>query len=91
VSADGFRILPEGTLTESIVNDAHFTEITDDGEIYVLYRIVKFTHFTDSPHLNWTHRANVVGVRKPNMGVALLRVVDRTIEDSHVTSTYEQE
>jgi hypothetical protein len=33
----------------------------------------------------WTHMANVVRVRNPSLGVALLQVVDRVIEDARVT------
>jgi hypothetical protein len=90
-SDDAFRILSETTLSESIVDDTLFTDVTDDGEIYTSYRIVRFTHVADSPHLHWTHRANVVGVRAPHLGVALLRVDNRSIEDSRVEVTFTQD
>ena len=80
-----FRLLPEGVDALSIVDDLEFTEVSRDGEIYTRYRIVRFTHeATDQPD-GWTHMANVVRVRRQALGVALLKVSDRIIEDAIVT------
>lgn len=80
-----FRLLPEGTETSAIVDDPEFTEITRNGEVYTLFRIVRFTHEASDHPEGWTHMANVVRVRTPALGVALLRVVDRVIDDACVT------
>ena len=80
-----FRLLPEQFDTYSVVDDVEFTDVSRDGEIYTRYRIVRITHEAESHPDGWTHMANVVRVRKKALGVALLRVKDRIIEDSQVT------
>lgn len=84
---DAFRILPEGTNVDDFVDNGVFTDVTEDGEVYTLYRIVRITHEAIGPSIHWTHRANVTAVRSDQFGVALLRVRNRVIEDSQVTST----
>ncbi|MEN9301089.1 MAG: hypothetical protein RLZZ254_870 [Actinomycetota bacterium] len=84
---DAFRILPEGTNVDDFVDNGVFTDVTDDGEVYTLYRIVRITHEATTPHVHWTHRANVTAVRSDQFGVALLRIVDRIIHSSQVTIT----
>jgi len=80
-----FQLLPEGTETSSIVDDAEFTEVTRNGEVYTLFRVVRITHESSNHPRGWTHMANVVRVREPALGVALLKVIDRVIEDASVT------
>ena len=80
-----FDLLPEGTPTGDIVDDPEFTEVTRNGEVYTLYRIVRITHEASDHPQGWTHMANVVRVRTPALGVALLQIVDRVIEDARVT------
>ena len=80
-----FDLLPEGHLPDEVVDDPEFTHITNNGEVYTLYRIVRFTHEVFDHPEGWTHMANVVRVRRRALGVALLRVVDRAIEDATVT------
>lgn len=82
---DGFRLLPEGAYVDDFVGDPVFTDITVDGEVYTLYRIVRVTHEAINQNLHWTHRANVAAVRSNLFGVALLRVIDRVIQDARVT------
>lgn len=85
MSDEVFRLLPEAVATDDIVDDPEFTEVTRNGEVYTLFRIVRFTHeATDHPE-GWTHLANIVRVRNPAIGVAHLRVVERAIEDAKVT------
>lgn len=88
---DAFRILPEGTNVDDFVDNGVFTDVTEDGEVYTLYRIVRITHEATTPHVHWTHRANVTAVRSDQFGVALLRVLNRVIEDSQVTRTQNHE
>ncbi len=85
MNESAFRLLPEGFLTESIIDDPVFTEITDDGEVYTLYRIVRVTHEASDHPDGWTHRANVAQVRKQRIGVALLVVAERVILTARVT------
>lgn len=82
-----FRLLPESTAVDEIVDDPEFTDVTNDGETYTRYRVVRFTHESTASSGSWTHRANITRVRVPAIGVALLRVVDRIIDDSQVTMT----
>lgn len=78
-------MLPESQLSGEFVDDIEFTEVTGLGEIYTLYRIVRFTNLVHDHPDGWTHMANVVRVRENALGVALLRILDRHIEDAHVT------
>lgn len=84
MTTDPFSLLPEGTHTAEIVDDEEFTEVTRNGEVYTLYRIVRITHEATNHPDGWTHMANVVRVRNPAIGVALLLVVNRVIEDARV-------
>lgn len=80
-----FRLLPEGLAVDAVVDDHEFTEVTNDGEVYTLYRIVRFTHEAIDHVGPWTHQANVARVRIPAMGTAMLRIVDRSVEASRVS------
>ncbi|NBP53077.1 MAG: hypothetical protein EBU67_02065 [Actinobacteria bacterium] len=73
MSDEVFRLLPESVPTDDIVDDPEFTEVTRNGEIYTLFRIVRVTH------------ESVVRIRKPAIGVAHLRIIARVIEDAKVT------
>lgn len=85
MSGELFRLLSEGHDPLDVVDDVEFTDVTSNGEVYTLYRIVRFTHEATGDPDRWTHMANVSRVREPALGVALLRVVDRAIEDSRIT------
>lgn len=79
------RLLPEGLPTTDLVDDIEFTEVTDNGEVYTLYRIVRFTEEFIGHREGWTHVANVVRVREPAIGVAYLQVQGRVILEARVT------
>ena len=82
---ESWTLLPENHDASTLVDDTEFTEITEDGEIYTRYVVVRFTHeIKDSPD-GWTHVANVSRVRRPAIGTALLSVKDRQILESKVT------
>ena len=85
MSDDAFRLLPEGFPTDSVVDDPEFTVVSDNGEVYTLFRIVRVTHEAIHHPDGWTHMANVVRVRNPALGVARLRIADRVIEEAAVT------
>lgn len=79
------RLLPEALPVSEVLDDPEFTDVTTDGEVYTRYRVVRLTHeFTAHPE-GWTHLANVVRMREPAIGVALLQVKARSIEESRVT------
>lgn len=82
-----FRILSELLKVEDFVDDPVFTDVTDHGEIYTRYRITRFTHEIFEHPEGWTHLANVTPERQPGIGVAILRVEKRAIEESAVTMT----
>ena len=68
----------------SVLDDPEFTEVTMDGEVYTLYRVVRLTHeFVRHPD-GWTHLANVARIREPAIGVAHLQVIERAIEEARV-------
>ena len=68
----------------SVLDDPEFTEVTMDGEVYTLYRVVRLTHeFVRHPE-GWTHLANVARIREPAIGVAHLHVIERAIEEARV-------
>lgn len=85
MNADNYRILPEGTDTSEVVDDPEFTDVTENGEVYTLYRIVRITHEVTGHPEGWTHVANVVRVRDTAIGTALLRVIDRIIDDARTS------
>jgi hypothetical protein len=84
MSDEVFQLLPESVPTDDIVDDPEFTEVTRNGEIYTLFRIVRVTHESTNHPDGWTHLANVVRIRKPAIGVAHLRIIARVIEDAKV-------
>ncbi len=79
------RLLPEGLSTTDLVDDIGFTEVTDNGEVYTLFRIVRVTEELIGHFEGWTHVANVVRVREPARGVAHLQIRDRSIHEARVT------
>lgn len=78
------RLLPESHSPLTLIDDLYFTDVTANGEIYTLYRVVRFTHELFNHPLGWTHLANVASVRKPALGVAHLLIVDRVVHESSV-------
>jgi hypothetical protein len=80
-------VLSESLEISDFVESDIFTDVTEDGEIYTSYRIVRVTHaIVDDPD-GWNYIANVVGIHEARIGVADLKVVDRMITDSRVTLT----
>ena len=80
-------VLSESLEISDFVQYDIFTDVTEDGEIYTSYRIVRVTHaIVDDPD-GWNFVANVVGIHENHMGVAQLKVVDRMITESQVSLT----
>ena len=86
-----YTLLSELSANTDFVDDPLFTDVTNDGETYTLYRIARFTHSIEGHPDGWTHMANVSPEREIGLGVALLRIVDRQIEESSVTRTRPRE
>lgn len=82
-----YTLLSEATSVGDFVDDSVFTDVTNDGEIYTTYRIVRFTHEVSDHHENWTHLANVSLEYSVGIGVAYLRIRNRIIEDSRIKPT----
>ena len=80
-----FALLPEAFDVSSVLEDPEFTEVTGNGEIYTLYRVVRLTHEASEHPAGWTHVANVTRVRSFAIGTALLRIANKVIEDARVT------
>lgn len=87
MTSEKFIVLPEGTSSLEIVNDDVFTEVSEDGEVYISYRIVRFTHALVDHPMGWTHVANVAAVHRQAIGVAHLEVSAREIVRAEVTLT----
>jgi hypothetical protein len=79
-----YTVLSELVPVDHFLDDPVFTDVTGQGEIYTLFRVMRVTHSVDQHPDGWTHLANVARVREPAMGVAMLRIIDRQIEDSRV-------
>lgn len=77
-------LLSELSATTNFVDDDIFTEVSDDGERYTTYRIIRVTHTIAPNDESWTHLANVALLDGSAIAVALLNVRDRIVEDSRV-------
>ncbi len=77
-------LLPEALPVSAVVDDDLFTEVTNNGETYTLFRVVRVTHELIRHPARWTHLANVARVREPALGVAHLRIENREILESQV-------
>lgn len=79
-----FVLLSEATSVDDFVDDPVFTDVTNDGEVYTTYRIVRFTHEVQEHHEGWTHLVNVSLEYGEGIAVAFLRIRNRIIEDSRI-------
>lgn len=82
-----FRLVSELIDVSTIVNDVVFTDVSDDGEMYTTYRIIRFTHTIENHPQHWTHQANIASLDGSVIGVALLDIRDRIVMSSQVVST----
>ena len=87
VGEPDYTVLSELLPIDHFLDDPVFTDVTGQGEIYTLFRVMRVTHTVDRHPDGWTHLANVARVREPAIGVAMLRIIGRQIEDSHVKIT----
>jgi hypothetical protein len=82
---ESFALLSELTRVEDFLVDPVFADVSQAGETYTSYRVVRITHEAIDHPEGWTHLANVTRARDGATGVARLRIVDRHIEESRVT------
>lgn len=82
---ESFALLSELTRVEDFLEDPVFADVSQAGETYTSYRVVRITHEAIDHPEGWTHLANVTRARDGATGVARLRIVDRHIEESRVT------
>ena len=76
--------LPDSFEVTDFIEDPLFTEVSEGGEVYTTYRVLKFTHAFSSHTAGWTHIAQVEKVYEPGRYEAFLEVVRRHIERSRV-------
>ena len=69
------------------VDNPVFTDVTNDGEIYTTYRIVRITHEVFEHPDDWTHLANVTLEFNIGIGVAHLRLKNKVVEQSRIKPT----
>jgi hypothetical protein len=69
------------------VDNPVFTDVTNDGEIYTTYRIVRITHEVFEHPDDWTHLANVTLEFNIGIGVAHLRLMNKVVEQSRIKPT----
>lgn len=79
-----YVLLSEGTAVSDYVENPVFTDVTNDGEIYTTYRIVRITHEVFEHPDEWTHLANVTLEFDIGIGVAYLRIRNAIIEKSRI-------
>ena len=80
-----FTLLSELTRLGDFLVDPVFADVSQAGETYTSYTVIRITHdATDHPE-GWTHLANVTRARDGATGVARLRIANRHIEESSVT------
>jgi len=82
---ESFVLLSELTRVDDFLKDPVFADVSQAGETYTSYRVVRITHEAIDHPEGWTHLANVTRARDGATGVARLRIVDRHIKESRVT------
>jgi hypothetical protein len=79
-----FTLLSELTRLGDFLVDPVFADVSQAGETYTSYRVIRITHQAADHPESWTHLANVTRVQDGATAVAHLRIVDRHIEESRV-------
>jgi hypothetical protein len=82
-----YVLLSESTAVSDYVVNPVFTDVTNDGEIYTTYRIVRITHEIFEHSDGWTHLANVSLEFSIGIGVALLLIRNKIVEASRIKPT----
>ncbi len=72
-----------------VVDDPVFTDVTENGEVYRKYRIVRFVYEFSRHPQGWTHLAVAVATRNSHEVEVFLHIVNRVVEESYVPTTAE--
>jgi hypothetical protein len=80
-----FTLLSELTRLGDFLVDPVFADVSQAGETYTSYRVIRITHQAADHPEGWTHLANVTRVHDGATAVARLRIFDRHIDESRVT------
>lgn len=75
----------------AVVDNPIFTDVTEDGERYTTYRIVRISHTFASHPSGWTHIVVVAPLRSVGLFEAFLEVRRRVVERSVIRCRIEQE
>lgn len=81
----GLHSLPADLAVASVVDDPLFTDVTEGGEVYRTFRIVRFVYEFDRHPQGWTHLAVALAERNSHEVEAFLRVENRVVEESYVS------
>lgn len=81
----GLHSLPADLAVVSVVDDPLFTDVTEGGEVYRTFRIVRFVYEFDCHPQGWTHLAVALAERNSHEVEAFLRVENRVVEESYVS------
>lgn len=76
--------LPDSFEVADFIDDPLFTEVTDGGEVYTTYRVLKFTHAFSSHPSGWSHIAQVEDIYTHQVSEAFLEVSRRHVDRSQV-------
>lgn len=86
MSEFGLHPLPADLAVESVVDDAVFTDVTESGELYRTFRIIRFVYEFDAHPQGWTHLAVAVAERNSHEVEVFLQIENRVIEESYVST-----
>ena len=87
MSTPRYVLLSEATTISDYVDNPVFTDVTNDGETYTTYRIVRITHEVFEHPDDWTHLANVSLEFSIGIGVAHLLLKNKIVEASRIKPT----
>lgn len=68
----------------AIIDNPIFTDVTNNGENYTTYRILRITHTFTAHPIGWTHIAEVAPLRSMGLFEAFLEVRRRIVERSAI-------
>ena len=74
----------------AVVDNPIFTDVTDDGEHYTTYRIVRITHAFAAHPSGWTHIVVAAPLRSIGLFEAFLEVRRRVVERSAIRRRLEE-
>lgn len=76
---------------DDLVDNPIFTDVTNEGETYTTYRILRVTHTFSNHPSGWTHTAEVTPLRSSGLFEALLEIRSRSVERSRIVRQIEKD